>query len=395
MPEGWQTSVDLDPRATNVVSASVEEMDDAIVLSTVDNARSLVRSLDTMRRSSSHVLSDLQQQQLHLDQQRGNMAITENERASVLRELSEAIQKQVKEQSQSGIQQELPQSHENRFLLGIEQDRNSSTITNNGLFFRFNTPGTKPDVTGGTQFNFALPPVQAQEADKRVEEKATLKRPAIAGKELQEGKSESRSQLLRNRDAKLRQNASEMKDGAATRGLQGDAFKKQSEVQLQQQMPDPFGLPAGIAIPNDSIKEDAQELLNSEAQQRESQGSLSLKFNLPTAGTELRFMRTTGNPTLALRIRNDESVTQLFKLGWLIVCGLTAVHALKASTFSLPATLKSVAFTVGAISLTGVILLNGDHAQVICGLVCLTAAVLFAAVLIWESYRKVDQYSGQ
>ena len=65
-----------------------------------------------------------------------------------------------------------------------------------------------------------------------------------------------------------------------------------------------------------------------------STGLLSLRFDIPTDGERLDFVRTGGNATLTLKVRSAESGTWLRGILWAIGCGgglFLALRALKTT----------------------------------------------------------------
>ena len=51
-------------------------------------------------------------------------------------------------------------------------------------------------------------------------------------------------------------------------------------------------------------------------------GLLSLKFDIPTDGDRIDFLRVGGNPSLSLDVRSSKSVAQGSGLIWAVLCGV-------------------------------------------------------------------------
>ena len=122
----------------------------------------------------------------------------------------------------------------------------------------------------------------------------------------------------------------ESKDAAESEGVQSRSqLMKRRAVQPQVGKPvdqpmDPIQLQQQ-AVPqqmDETLSLYVKQNANIEARSATPTGLLSLKFEIPTDGHQIDFLRVGGNPELTLDVRSSDSVKQGAGIIWLILCGI-------------------------------------------------------------------------
>ena len=148
---------------------------------------------------------------------------------------------------------------------------------------------------------------QASDQTRGPESKVDMLEESLTGKDgvAMEGKS-SRSQLMQRRAGKM--------DLGRQSGPQDKSMSSQRSgefEQLQQAIPQQMGEGLGLNF---------RQTVTTDVRETTPTGLLSLKFDIPTDGQQIDFLRVGGNPSLSLDVRSSASVTQGIGLIWLVFC---------------------------------------------------------------------------
>ena len=90
-------------------------------------------------------------------------------------------------------------------------------------------------------------------------------------------------------------------------------------------------------------------------------GLLSLKFDIPTDGQQIDFLRVGGNPTLSLDVRSSDSISKGTGMIWLVLCVIGILLLIGPGLHGKPLIFCQRLFLILAIAgLAGWILTTGD-----------------------------------
>ena len=252
----------------------------------------------------------------------------------------------------------------NVYLFEQEQGQNGLNFFNNSAFIdnnrgsggvqfiepqqgekNINQGGQQSSGNGDADFRFGL---TIQDFEKQVDSKAIDKSGnKAARKKSGEMKPDASPPQSRSSAAKKAQSGRELgesKDAAESEGLQNRSqLMKRRAVQSQADKPtdQPFGpivmfesnIENAVQLQQQAMPQQTDDTLSLYVQQNATTegrtatptGLLSLKFDIPTDGQQIDFLRVGGNPTLTLDVRSSDSVTKGTGLIWLILCGIAIV----------------------------------------------------------------------
>ena len=368
VPESWRAVLVDDPSLTNVTSADADVLSDASLLSEVEQATSLLKAAREAK--SDYLRMQIEGEvELKLDvlnRASGNTLETEQQRNELLGRLG-AIRGELADQDRSALGLfDSSGVTDNRFLYEQELRQNSANFDNASKFWSSNgfgsgsgsMPQSGPAVAGKglrelnrdlsaadaeSRFRFGLTfddssesangrPLQ-EDAERKAEPEAMAKE----NRTLEKSRADSKDQLFaepnaagareksqRGRQSQLMQRRSQSSREAVDKLEQADpallAFSDESIAAKQQ---------AATQVPQQNVPAtnfDIQNAVNDPqgpARVITPSGLLSLQFEIPTDGLRIDFLRSGGNPSLALDVRSSESFTQGFGLLWLGLCGVS------------------------------------------------------------------------
>ena len=399
VPKSWSSSSEDDPRQTNVLYANAESLEDAVILSTVDNSRELLKQASIAKDSSAKLslLRELTSQLEGLRSQRGNDLQAEQDREKAQEEVEVYIHNNTKTLSQSGpMNGNIIQGNtilNERALLrnGFNSSNYDSIISGNGGDgISIRSSGQTNQGLNASSFGFEI---QKFEKSENMHEK----------QESEQVDSIQRLGRLKRRSQLIEQNASSNAPPASRKQMpqvrtgarQYQAANEESFLErvvpnsatMNGQGPtvDSFG--QGMLFGrNNKPEEDSDEHVESMAPPV-STGLLSLRFDIPTDGERLDFVRTSGNAVLTLNVRSSQSLNWLKGILWAIGCfiGLLLIlRALKSSdTNRLTNRLALILVIAG---FAGWLLLPGDI-SIIALTLSIAGAVALCARAITRSLR--------
>jgi len=386
VPDSWRATLVEDPNATNVVRAAATALQDLSLMSEVEQASTLLNNVRSAKSGFARrkAISEVQNKTELLRRYSGNDSDVEQQRGDVLKKLSDIVSNGLSSGMSSGgasgypginntdgvmlyDQRAQPQTDAanigNGYLFEQEQGQNGLNFFNNNAFidrnrangrvqFGESQPGEKDNKQSGQQsagngdadfrFGLTIQEFEEQEAtkwmdqsgkesaakkserDKAADEKSDAKKPAdkapqlpgSASKKVQDGR-----ELAESKDAVdslgLQNRSQLMKRRAEQPQASEPANQPKDAVQLQQQaMPQQWG---------ETLSLDVRQTGTIAGRSATPTGLLSLKFDIPTDGQQIDFLRVGGNPALTLDVRSSDSVTKGTGAIWLILCGIAIV----------------------------------------------------------------------
>ena len=359
VPESWTSVPDDDPRKTNVIHADVASIEDTVVSSLLDNSMSMLRRAGgTVLSSTKHeIYNELSSQLKVLENQKVNSREAEKDLFQTQKSIERYLDDNREEQRRSDRFRDIADGTNNTNLIEQAQIRNSFSNFNNDALIRGNTTSGNElgiAITNGSQgFNFRIKDEERSEGIDKSKGKSESQ--ASGAKKNPRGKNQ-RSQLLQNN-----MDASESPDngrrdshsGRESRPADGENMQELDQMQFGKLFEGSFQSEQNAGDrPESSVRNQAAEdfarSLRAQAEERAgttdsfseetvpfatlpvSTGLLSLRFDIPTDGERLDFVRTGGNATLTLKIRSAESGTWLRGILWAIGCGVGLFLALRA-----------------------------------------------------------------
>lgn len=415
VPESWSASPVQDPRLTNVVPAASDDLDDVSLLSEVEQASLLLNSLQSAKDSVSrrNLTRALAKQQKGLSLTIGKGAAAEAERNIVLQRLNELgdLEQQVQQSVVAGRDlSAAADSASNLYLYEQDAYQNEFFGRNSGSFLLGNRAAVelqqKAGQTDGVQnfFRFALP---EPAVDKKLDD--SLRRDNVEKKENepQDRKSMPRdpapqsrgrqSQLLERRERLLEEvedrGVSESLETAPSSGLLrgDDAVALGFRVDQSGTAAPVENVIRGYVVTpqlGDGVQFGDSAQAGQAAAGRESSGLLSLRFEIPTDGLRLDFIRTGGNPSLAFDMRSERVVSR--GAGWLWAFGCAMAGLLLISVCRKQQGLvffSRVCLFVSLASLAGWLLLASPMNE-LSVLICVLSSCVWCASLIALSFRR-------
>jgi hypothetical protein len=372
VPQSWRAVLVDDPSLTNVTSADADALSDASLLSEVEQATSLLKA-------AKEAKSDYLRMQIEgavelkldvLNRASGNTLETEQQRNELLGRLG-AIRGDLADQDRSTLGQVQSSGvMDNRYLYEQELRQNSTNFGNTSQFWNFNgvvsgsgaipqsasgmagkgvrnlnTEFSEADAESRFRFGLTIPDV-AKPANGRspmddAERKTELE---SIKKELREEIGEKEKSLREKADSFLpipnRVDAGEESQRARQSQLMQRRSQSNREAVDKLEQADPArlgfsdesiaaGQQAAAQVPQQNVPgmnlnfQDANDDFQPSARVITPSGLLSLQFEIPTDGLRMDFLRSGGNPALALDVRSSESLTQGLGLLWLGLCGVS------------------------------------------------------------------------
>jgi hypothetical protein len=353
VPESWSARLVDEPEETNVVPATQSELEDASILSYVEQASALLRSAKAAKGAylQQRAIFFCETSESVLNSNTGNSAEVERQRGeavSKLRALSSELlagQQAAGAPMSSGGSGSVGQLFLGNGFLGEQElqsnqwnKSNSDSLKGLNDAVQFVTPGTAADPvpagdTGGASdkfFRFSLgdapqlmeevrdQPASAEDA--RDKEKGDADRKENEARQEAEGlfRSGGKSSLMQRRQspkaAATAQNA--IPEGVQILLSDGSArYLGQVPVPAQQMQDQADRMDAGarLQVEPQSMTAGASELAA-------RTGLLSLVFEIPTDGQRLDFLRGPGNPEITFDMRSSEAVSRGTGVIWAVLC---------------------------------------------------------------------------
>jgi hypothetical protein len=417
VPESWQAVLNRTPELTNVVKSVETELQDAVVLSEVEQAMSFFgRGIEKGRPLNARIARGTDML-LRLQQLRGNSTATEQARGEALRRLEEFQQ-----QSAAEVEQLSDGANTNQFLFEQDLQQNRDAENSRSLFFSENGlisgAGRDLDRTGSGEgvekaptdrfwfgLNLQLAPPVPPPAPK-LREFSTTER---GGAGVAPGAAPE-PRFGRSKAAAAPDEADKM---AADFPMPQSRLRRQlANQKLAEQLPLEKSEEAAKQQPLESRADEQKNMPQSdaaiglarqEAQSAEQapaaaspaapamvqpEGRLSLLFELPTEGTRLDFLRVGGNPILALDIRSADSVQTAAGLAWTAACTVASLLLLTAGLRKRLLTLLQIAAVAGFLISLGGLCTPSGSLQAASIPAALATATLFAVARVAANLRK-------
>lgn len=432
-PATWHASAVDDPQVTNVVEARKEDLEDAQLLSAVDNLRNLI---DSAKSSNNDVTDQKLQAQFFdqkqiLDSNAGNSKDASTERIRLLQEFDVFSATNALNQSNapktSGpvmILETGPPIFGNTVLRGLELNQNRFNKDNNAELILGNVGSgiRRKSNLDGLQFNFVLPAAPADKPSapqKAVPEKKlnesmnrnSKSKQQSSGKQSEEKSGQIRSQLmLRSQAEKGGRSLGRMPtsdhETIETEYSTTPQLKRQSPMQndvasggngVSRNQFSPF-LRQEIGINRnsyssspmfDGVDEMSVELgwQGGDLPTPKPSGLLSLDFDLPESGTESDYIRTGGNPRLTLTVRNTKQVKTSYGWIWAAVCLLLFFGISRSVRKSPQRFAGRLLWLILLLAIAGWVVLP-ETASIACLIATLILSVTLAASTIYQSFMK-------
>ena len=402
VPESWRVVLNRTPSLTNVVESAETELQDAAVLSEVEQAISFFGRGVNKGRPMSGQYAQSTDMLNRLQQLRGSSASAEVARGDAVRKLSEFQQQQL---AQAG-ELTTPPATINEFLFEQDLQQNRDVENSRSLFFADNGIIHSDSLGLGKA---AAPPQAPQATDRfwfglnmQLEPAKPAAPPASAAKRQDPARSAGgRDAALAEKGAAAPPTQSRLRSLLANQNVMEELRKEKLEQSDKQVKVDEFAaeqknapavnslLTPGVQQP---IAPEPTATPLTEAQPAapappENQGRLSLLFELPTDGVQLDFLRVGGNPLLALDIRSADSVRSAGGFAWTATCALASLLLLAAGLRGQLLTLlqitAAIAFLIG---LAGLFTPSASIHTASFPLI-LAAATLFATARITRSFK--------
>ena len=341
----------------------------------------------------------------------------ERQRGEVLSKLHEITN----ELSTNLLPQELPVQviTGNGYLYEQDLGQNRDNYSNSALFFENNgriRSGSGGQQGGGQQgspdaeFRFGITIQDLEESDETKSMKEAVKKSGDdkSGGEKAGAEKPQAASTPAQRDMK-RETAQEKPDGKDGIAFEGESSRSQlmqrraGQMEAGKQLAAPFGpidmfeanLGNAIALQqqvmppqmDDMLSLDIRQTATIEGRQATPTGLLSLKFDIPTDGQQMDFLRVGGNPTLSLDVRSSDSVTKATGLIWLVLCVIGILLLIGPGRAGKPLIFCQRLFLILAIAgLAGWILTIGDL-RTFSLINCIAGAIGFAVTTAIGQFR--------
>ncbi|MEZ6032907.1 MAG: hypothetical protein R3C17_07430 [Planctomycetaceae bacterium] len=331
VPNSWRATMVKDPEATNVEPAASAALQDAMLLCNVEQAESLLKNVKSAKGNFARrkAISELQSATEKLQRHSGNDADVERQRGEALSRLGEIS-------DQYGVQGESESSFDstingNGFLFEQDLGQNRDNYSNSVQFFDYNgrriSKSDDPQVQleAGFRFGISIQDLEKQDEFRALKEEADQK----SGSDKSGGEKSQPSRRTPRPESKSK---ADMKDGdAQERNSSRSQLMQRRAGQEQAGKPTDslFGMNSrdGIQLQQEASPQQASEMLGLQVQQAvvddraaTPTGLLSLKFDIPTDGQQIDFLRVGGNPHLTLDVRSSDSVAKGTGFLWLLLC---------------------------------------------------------------------------
>ena len=370
VPESWSAKPVIDPAATNVLKADLQQLEDLVLLCAVDETETLLKAAKGTKGGflQRKLQTQLQRQYDDLSRFSGNDISVEQQRGTVLGKLNEAnsslnsyVGSNVVPQIQLGqvitgngflFEQDAAQNFVNNAtcndLMVLNCPTPGALLNNSGAQLQglqLNRADQSGSAASENEFRFGITVKELEKAlgdqsDKSerksgeskqkpsrsnarksmMKDDAPAEKPA-SGEEASESEGQQsnlRSKLMQRRSgAQEAMSESEASASPSEKRNVMESIKREEQAPAPAQQPsDPFQVP--YVAQNDATQQAFG--MNAPAQVATPTGLLSLQFEIPTDGQRIDFLRVDGNPALALDVRSSESVHKGFGLIWLAVC---------------------------------------------------------------------------
>jgi hypothetical protein len=372
VPESWSATPVMDPAATNVLKADVQQLEDLVLLCAVDETETLLKAAKGTRGGflQRKLQTELQRQYDDLSRFSGNDVGVEQQRGVVLGKLNEANSSLNSYVGGNSV----PQLQLGQVITGngflFEQDAEQNKVngatctqlmvlncpnsdgllnTNGAQQLQLNREVQSGSAVSENEFRFGITVQEVEKAlenqtdksekksgdgksgeskqmpqrgaRKRMMKDDALDEKPASGEEASESEGQQsnlRSKLMQRRSGTQDANSeSEASASPSEKRNVMESIKREEQAPAPAQQPsDPFQVP--YVAQNDATQQAFG--MNATAQVATPTGLLSLQFEIPTDGQRIDFLRVDGNPALALDVRSSESVHKGFGLIWLAVC---------------------------------------------------------------------------
>jgi hypothetical protein len=404
VPNSWRATMVDDPEATNVVRAASTELQDASLLSYVEQAESLLKNVKSAQGSFARrkAMSELQSAADKLQRNSGNDSDVERQRGEVLGKLGEVSNDYDVDQNGNGFSDSVIIG--NGFLYEQDLRQNQASGSNNLSFFNFN--GQRASDFSQQQSQQADPDaafrfdITIQNLEKQQEFRSLKEEDRKSGEEeskADKSKSSNKTARPESRFGTTDEKAAR-KDGVEQEEQPGRSQLMQRRAiqsELGQTVVPQFGRPVdmlneteALGLPGIAQSSPDEMSLHATQQQKPSRrdatptGLLSLRFDIPTDGQQIDFLRVGGNPVLSLDVRSSEAVSKGTGLIWLVFCvtaillligpGRNGKPLLFCQRLFLILAITGLAawlFTIGSLTGLGLVL-------------CITGSIAFAATTV-------------
>ena len=413
VPESWRATLVEDPEATNVVRAASTELQDAYLLSDVEQAATLLKNVKSAKGNYARnkAMSELQSATDKLQRNSGNDSGVERQRGEVLNKLSEINKELSANQAPQVLAEQVITG--NGFLYEQDLGQNRDNYSNSVLFIENNgrfqsaagggQPGGGQQASPDAEFHFGI---TIQDLEESEETKSLKMKGDKSGGEKSGGEKEAGAKLQADAqpapiDSKreVTEESLSGKDGVVIEGKPGRSrlmqsragqaelgkqlapqdqtfsFNKFDESELMQQAMQET-MPQQMA---DRLSLDVGQTATIAGRQTTPTGLLSLKFDIPTDGQQIDFLRVGGNPALSLDVRSSDSVTKGAGIIWLVLCMIGILLLIGPGRNGKPLVFCQRLFLIVAIAgLAGWMLTAGDP-RAFSLMMCIGGAIGLAA----------------
>ena len=423
VPESWSSVVNYDPRLTNILQADMALLEDVVVLSTIDNSKSMLRQAGGTNLSSTkyQVFNELSIQLKILKTQRGNSHETEMDLAETQNTIERYLTENQYEHDRSGRVREMTDVPRNTNLIEQAQARNSFINFNNDLLLESNRGAVYRNSASGQagkhreSLNFRIEDHERSVSNDKRKAKPNSETAGATQQKLR-GKMQ-RSRLLR-KEVDSFENADNGSLNPRSEHDSGSNAKDESKEFDSQTGGDSYGgerqsSPAAVDRPQSPVTNQLGEGSNFNVLSRQAglpgiqdtegsrvtelaapavyRGQLSLRFDIPTSGRRFDFVRTGGNAVLTLNVRSAEAVDWFRGILWAMGCcaGLLLVlRALRAENAGRLVSGFAVIFTIGGT--VGWLVLPAEI-NLIALIAAITGSVVLCGTKITRSFRSVER----
>jgi hypothetical protein len=412
VPDSWQATLVEDPDVTNVTKAASTELEDASLLSEVEQAVSLLKSVKSAKGNYARekALMEVQNLTERLGRNVGRDSKVEQQRGEILGKLSEINSEYQQQEGQAVAGGSAPLVSGNNFLFEQDYGQNQINYDNNSSFFQFNGPGLSPFAGAkppssqepDAEFRFGI---TIQDSEKPVDEKSLDEsraksdadkssgekprgrnaRPGMkreSATELADGKDRAEQEQSSSRSQLLQRRSGQSESGKSLSAEEGlvpqSSVSEQSETMPQMAVPQQFGNmdePHGL------------EQRTDEHRTATPTGLLSLKFDIPSDGQRVDFLRVGGNPLLSVDVRSSEAVFKGLGLIWFVICGFGILLLLGPGRKGQAIIFFQRLFLILAVAGLVIWLLTSSHQRDIGLLVCIFASVGLAVTFLVAQFR--------
>jgi hypothetical protein len=393
VPNSWRATMVDDPEATNVEQAASTALQDAMLLCNVEQAESLLKNVKSARGNFARrkAISELQSATEKLQRNSGNDSDVERQRGAVLNKLGEISNEyEVQGESEAILDSTI---NGNGFLFEQDLGQNQDNYKNSVQFFDYNgrsmssSDDQQAQPEAGFRFGISIQDLEKQEEFRALKEEADQK----SGSDKSGGEKSQPSRRTPRPESKSKAG---MKDGDAQERNSGRSQLMQRRAG-QEQAGKPtdslFGMNSGdgIQLQQGAIPQQAGEMQGLQIQQAvvddraaTPTGLLSLKFDIPTDGQQIDFLRVGGNPLLTLDVRSSDSVAKGTGFIWLLLCIMGSLLLIGPGFRGRAMIFCQRLFLILAIAGLAAWLLTTGDLRAFGLLLCITGSVAFATTTV-------------